>query len=595
MTSTQKASRSESPRRMHRMSRLSLVVALAVSSVFLTKPGTALADNVFVTIDGDDSISVVDSTTNTVVSSIWLPYSPVFIAISQDGKRGYVTTSANTLAVLDTETHVVTANIPVGPVPGGVALNPSGTRAYVAVEFGSYVAVVDTASLTVINQIPVPVHLATTVAVSPDGNRLYVGNQASLVYVIDLNTANVITTIPVGNFVGEVAVHPAGTFVYAAVINSNIVSVIDASTNAVVMQIPVGPGCTYCGPSTVAVDPLGDYVYAPAQGNFLLHSIDTSNHTVVATTPTGNYPFSSAVHPDGKTLYITNYIDGTLSVIAPQTNSTVATIPVGSHPRGIGVVRTPVAASTPAGTNVSVTTDASLSDGSTATSVDMKFSQVLSPGETTITATAPLKGPPLPSDFKLGTGNSAYYYDVSTTAVISGSVEICFEWQEGQFAREQSIKVMHYEDGAWKNVTTQVDPLNNIACGTVTSLSPFALAQQAYRFTGFYPPVDNPPIVNSVKAGQGVPVKFELGGNQGLDIFVGGAPSSQQIHCSTGAPLDVISETVSTGSSGLHYDATSGEYVYVWKSDKTWANTCRQLTLNFNDDSTRKVNFLFTK
>lgn len=554
----------------------------------------ALADRIYVAASGSDAITVIDSTSNQVTASIPIA-SPGHIAISPDSKRAYVTTAGG-LATLDTATNAIIATVAVGPGPAGVALNPTGTRAYVGVQFGSYVAVVDTASQSVIAHIPLPVHLATTVAVSPDGTRVYAGNQASLVYVIDATTNSIVASVPVGDFVGEVAVHPAGTFVYAALINSNTVAVIDSATNAVVAQVPVGPGCTYCGPSTVAVDPLGEFLYAPGQGDFILRTIRTSDHAVVATAPgTGNYPISSAIHPDGKRLYVTNFIDGTLSVISPQTRSTIATVPVGSQPRGIGVVVTPAFVPTPAGNNVAVTAPALLSDGSTATTVNLNFSQVVVPGQTTITATAPLKGRPPPADFKLGSGNAAYYYDVSTTATFSGSAVLCFSWQEGQFANEHLIKVMHHENGDWANVTTSVDTTNNVACGTVTSLSPFALFESAYRFTGFYPPVDNAPVVNTVKAGQGVPVKFGLGGNHGLAVFVGAGPTSQQTNCTGGAPLDAVNETVSAGSSGLIYDAAAAQYVYVWKTEKAWAGTCRQLSLPFNDGSTRRVNFMFAK
>ena len=33
----------------------------------------------------------------------------------------------------------------------------------------------------------------------------------------------------------------------------------------------------------------------------------------------------------------------------------------------------------------------------------------------------------------------------------------------------------------------------------------------AFNFTGFFPPVDNPPTINTVKAGSAIPVKFSLG------------------------------------------------------------------------------------
>ena len=36
-----------------------------------------------------------------------------------------------------------------------------------------------------------------------------------------------------------------------------------------------------------------------------------------------------------------------------------------------------------------------------------------------------------------------------------------------------------------------------------------------FSFTGFFTPVDNLPVVNQVKAGQAVPLKFSLDGYQG--------------------------------------------------------------------------------
>ena len=112
-----------------------------------------------------------------------------------------------------------------------------------------------------------------------------------------------------------------------------------------------------------------------------------------------------------------------------------------------------------------------------------------------------------------------------------------------------------------------------------------------YPFTGFFPPVDNPPTINTVKAGQSIPVKFSLGGNYGLGILAAGSPSSQPIACASGMPDDI--EEVTTSNSGLTYDATTNQYKYVWKTQKSWAGTCRQFLLTLTDGSTHTANFQF--
>jgi hypothetical protein len=117
-----------------------------------------------------------------------------------------------------------------------------------------------------------------------------------------------------------------------------------------------------------------------------------------------------------------------------------------------------------------------------------------------------------------------------------------------------------------------------------------------YGWTGFFQPIDNDKL-NRTKAGSAVPAKFNLGGNMGLDVFASGYPRSVAISCSTNTPVDDIETTVNAGGSSLNYDATTGQYNYVWKTDKGWGGTCRQLQMKLKDGSyvTYGANFQFTR
>jgi hypothetical protein len=114
-----------------------------------------------------------------------------------------------------------------------------------------------------------------------------------------------------------------------------------------------------------------------------------------------------------------------------------------------------------------------------------------------------------------------------------------------------------------------------------------------FAFSGFFSPVDNLPVLNLAKGGQAIPVKFSLGGNQGLNIFAAGYPKSQQVPCDSSAPVDGIEETVTAGSSSLSYDVVSDRYSYIWKTDKSSAGTCRQLVLKLVDGTTHYASFMF--
>jgi hypothetical protein len=89
-------------------------------------------------------------------------------------------------------------------------------------------------------------------------------------------------------------------------------------------------------------------------------------------------------------------------------------------------------------------------------------------------------------------------------------------------------------------------------------------------------------VINDVKDGSAIPVKFSLGGDQGLDIFAAGYPKSGVTAWNASASSN-DTPTVTAGSSSLSYDAATDQYVYVWKTDKAWAGTCRILTVKLID------------
>jgi len=115
-----------------------------------------------------------------------------------------------------------------------------------------------------------------------------------------------------------------------------------------------------------------------------------------------------------------------------------------------------------------------------------------------------------------------------------------------------------------------------------------------YKWTGFFRPVDNLPVLNAAKAGSAIPIKFSLNGNQGLGIFAASYPKSAVIACDSTAAVDAIEETVTAGSSSLSYDPLADQYVYVWKTEKTWTG-CRQLVVKLVDGMEYRANFKFTK
>ncbi len=123
---------------------------------------------------------------------------------------------------------------------------------------------------------------------------------------------------------------------------------------------------------------------------------------------------------------------------------------------------------TPAGNDVVVAP----ADTSTGEAVaTLTFDSVTDAGATTVTTDD--TGPGLPSGFQVGSPGT--YYDISTTATFSGTVEICIDYSGVNYDSEAELKLLHFESGAWVDATTSLDTVNDIICGEVTSLSPFAI------------------------------------------------------------------------------------------------------------------------
>jgi serine protease AprX len=112
----------------------------------------------------------------------------------------------------------------------------------------------------------------------------------------------------------------------------------------------------------------------------------------------------------------------------------------------------------------------------------------------------------------------------------------------------------------------------------------------AWVFSGFFQPIDNREL-NVAQPGSAIPVKFTLAGDQGLAIFAAGYPRSVQVTCPAATPTDAIEQTATAGGSALTFG--DGQYVYIWKTEKAWAGTCRQLVVKLSDNTEHRAAFRF--
>lgn len=186
------------------------------------------------------------------------------------------------------------------------------------------------------------------------------------------------------------------------------------------------------------------------------------------------------------------------------------------------------------------------------------------------------------------TAKDALDLDAGASTDADGQVvDYLWDFGDGTFDTGRHVQHVFAAPGTYRVTLTVQD--DDRALGFDTQDADFTITP--YDFSGFKSPVNNPPTVNTANAGRAIPVKFSLGGSQGLDIFDPGYPKSQRIDCASGAPTDDVEETVTAGQSELSYDAGSDTYNYVWKTDKAWAGTCRRLIVGLNDATDHHADF----
>lgn len=285
----------------------------------------------------------------------------------------------------------IVCRIPAGASTGNVVVTVGSTSsngvsftvyylAYVINNASNSISVIRSSDNTVVSTITgVGLNGPINLAITPDGNYIYVTNSLTGVSVIRRSDNVLVNTIPIDGQDG-ITITPNGNYVYTTNVALNTVSVIRTSDNAVIKTIavgtrPYGPSCT----------PNGSFVYVPNWTDGTTSVIETTGNTVVlpavtvqqsprnsAASPNGNYVyvansggvapapcvsvintstpgvtnilfdpgsivFNLAVTPNGNYLYVIKNGTNAVAVIQTSDNSILTSIGVGTFPYGIAV------------------------------------------------------------------------------------------------------------------------------------------------------------------------------------------------------------------------------------------------------------------
>lgn len=116
-----------------------------------------------------------------------------------------------------------------------------------------------------------------------------------------------------------VAAASDGSTLYIAEFTAGRVAVLDVASNTITHNIPLAAPNQA---SSLVLSPDGTKLYVTAADpDGQVYVISTATNTVVDTLPAGHTPTAAAVSPDGRTLYICNRFDNTVSIIDVATKA----------------------------------------------------------------------------------------------------------------------------------------------------------------------------------------------------------------------------------------------------------------------------------
>src|SRR5262249_50419220 len=119
---------------------------------------------------------VVDTATNTVISTLTIGTQVVNIALNPSGTRAYLIDTAGTLRVIDTSSVAVVATASTGLSPRQPAVSPDGAYVYTANVNSGTISIFSTATNTLVGTASNVGFTIGGIVISADGTKLYLGN-----------------------------------------------------------------------------------------------------------------------------------------------------------------------------------------------------------------------------------------------------------------------------------------------------------------------------------------------------------------------------------------------------------------------------------
>src|SRR5580692_1773197 len=301
---------------------------------------------IYITNEISGDLSVIDSTTMDVVSTIPLGKRPRGIHASPDGKTIYVALSgsppappgvdestlpppdkdADGIGVFDVAQNKMVRMLKGGSDPENFDVSLDGKTIYVSNEDASGVSFIDIAAGTITKTIKTGEE-PEGVKLTPDGKLVYSTAEGDgTVSVIDAAAGTLVKTFKVGRRPRNVVFMPSAKRAYVNAENDGAIDLLDTEKNEMIQPIQLGtPG---------EIKPMGLALSLDSAKLFV-----TSTNQVAGSFEVGQRPWGLALSPDGKTLFTANGPSNDVSVVDLGTQTVTKKIKTTGGPWGVVVLK----------------------------------------------------------------------------------------------------------------------------------------------------------------------------------------------------------------------------------------------------------------
>lgn len=317
------------------ISMVSAVVLLAMQGNFaLEASASALGrypERVYVPSTIGNTVHVIDPKTFKIVDTFPVGRQPHHVTPSWDLTKLYVNnTYGDSLTVIDPATGKVIDEIPVID-PYNLYFTPDGTKAIVVAERYKRLDFRDPNTWKLIKSVSVPWPGVDHMAFTRDRNYLVASCEwAGRIAKVDLNKLELVADMKIGEKPIDVLRPPNQNLMYVADQGVHGVFVIDPDEWKQLEFIPTGRGAHGI---LLSYDKKSLYVSNRLEGTISV--LDLATRKVVKTWKTGASPDMGQLSPDGKQFWISSRYHSDIRVIDTETGKVLAKIATDPGPHGL--------------------------------------------------------------------------------------------------------------------------------------------------------------------------------------------------------------------------------------------------------------------